>query len=255
MSKDTMLRDVEQVVNALLGDNPPPIILIGHSMGGAFAIHLAAENILPSVIALIAIDVVEGTAVESLVHMQTFLRNRPQTFNSIEQAIEWHLRSGHIRNLESARISVPKQVAQMDTSDTHSDSDKFKVPKSLCTVQESVISEEQLGDVSTIPTSTENAKSTNVSMKEKYTWRVDLSRTECFWKDWFKDISKKFVSCSVPKMLMLAGVDRLDKELTIGQMQGKFQFHVMSNCGHLIHEDIPDKVCYTNSDIEYVIIF
>jgi hypothetical protein len=29
-------------------------------MGGAFAIHLAAENILPSVIALIAIDVVEG---------------------------------------------------------------------------------------------------------------------------------------------------------------------------------------------------
>ena len=28
-------------------------------------------------------------------------------------------------------------------------------------------------------------------------------------------------------MLVLAGTDRLDKELTIAQMQGKFQFEVM----------------------------
>jgi hypothetical protein len=26
----------------------------------------------------------------------------------------------------------------------------------------------------------------------------------------------------VPKMLLLAGIDRLDKDLTVGQMQGEF---------------------------------
>ncbi|CAN8032604.1 unnamed protein product [Ixodes persulcatus] len=45
-----------------------------------------------------------------------------------------------------------------------------------------------------------------------------------------------------PKLLLLAGVDRLDKDLTIGQMQGKFQMQVLPQCGHAVHEDVPDKV-------------
>lgn len=40
---------------------------------------------------------------------------------------------------------------------------------------------------------------------------------------------------------MLAGLDRLDKELTVGQMQGKFQMQVFHQVGHAIHEDVPDK--------------
>jgi protein phosphatase methylesterase 1 len=39
---------------------------------------------------------------------------------------------------------------------------------------------------------------------------------------------------------MLAGVDRLDKELTVGQMQGKFQMQVFHQVGHAVHEDVPD---------------
>jgi protein phosphatase methylesterase 1 len=39
---------------------------------------------------------------------------------------------------------------------------------------------------------------------------------------------------------MLAGTDRLDKELTIGQMQGKFQLVVLPT-GHTIQEDDPKK--------------
>ena len=38
---------------------------------------------------------------------------------------------------------------------------------------------------------------------------------------WFQGLSQQFLSSSVPKMLLLAGVDRLDKDLTVGQMQGK----------------------------------
>mmetsp|Transcript_11780 Transcript_11780/g.30869 ORF Transcript_11780/g.30869 Transcript_11780/m.30869 type:complete len:85 (-) Transcript_11780:668-922(-) len=38
-------------------------------------------------------------------------------------------------------------------------------------------------------------------------------------------------------MLMLAGTDRLDKPLTIGQMQGKFQLVLLPMAGHAVHED------------------
>ena len=35
---------------------------------------------------------------------------------------------------------------------------------------------------------------------------------------------------------MLAGTDRLDKELMIGQMQGRFQMVVVPGVGHMLHE-------------------
>ena len=38
---------------------------------------------------------------------------------------------------------------------------------------------------------------------------------------WFVGLSQQFLASSVPKLLLLAGVDRLDKELTVGQMQGE----------------------------------
>jgi len=43
-------------------------------------------------------------------------------------------------------------------------------------------------------------------------------------------------------MLLLAGMDRLDTELTVGQMQGKFQLTVLPQAGHACHEDQPTKV-------------
>lgn len=38
---------------------------------------------------LVVIDVVEGTAMDALSSMQSFLRGRPQHFNSLQNAIEW----------------------------------------------------------------------------------------------------------------------------------------------------------------------
>ena len=43
-------------------------------------------------------------------------------------------------------------------------------------------------------------------------------------------------------MLVLAGVDRLDRDLTVGQMQGKFQMQVLPQAGHAVHEDVPEKL-------------
>jgi len=56
--------------------------------------------------------------------------------------------------------------------------------------------------------------------------------------EWFTNLSSDFLSVEAPKMLMLAGTDRLDKTLTIGQMQGKFQLEVLPQAGHVIQEDV-----------------
>ena len=58
-------------------------------MGGAIAIHATYNHLIDTVIGLIVIDVVEGTAVDALASMQSFLRSRPSSFKSIQDAISW----------------------------------------------------------------------------------------------------------------------------------------------------------------------
>ncbi|KAG9145909.1 hypothetical protein Leryth_019580 [Lithospermum erythrorhizon] len=57
----------------------------------------------------------------------------------------------------------------------------------------------------------------------------------------YEGLSDKFLSSPVPKILLLAGTDRLDRTLTIGQMQGKFQMVLVRHTGHAIQEDVPDE--------------
>lgn len=85
-------------------------MMIGHSMGGAICVHIASLDLVPSLIGIAVIDVVEGTAMEALASMQSFLRSRPQKFRTIQHAIEWCVRSGQIRNTDSARVSMPGQI-------------------------------------------------------------------------------------------------------------------------------------------------
>lgn len=106
------LSDVAKVLTALYPENAPPIMLVGHSMGGAICVHIAHSELIPSLIGCVVIDVVEGTAMEALASMQSFLRSRPQTFKSVQQAIEWSVRSGQIRNVASAKVSMPGQITK-----------------------------------------------------------------------------------------------------------------------------------------------
>jgi protein phosphatase methylesterase 1 len=43
-----------------------------------------------------------------------------------------------------------------------------------------------------------------------------------------------FLSLRLPKTLLLAGSERMDKELTVAHMQGKFKMLVIDNVGHVI---------------------
>jgi protein phosphatase methylesterase 1 len=75
-----------------------------------------------------------------------------------------------------------------------------------------------------------------------YAWRTNLHETAAWWHEWYKNLSKDFLALPkrTSKLLILASTDSLDKELMIGQMQGKFQFQVVDSAGHSVHEDQPE---------------
>ncbi|KAI1300542.1 carboxyl methyl esterase activity protein, partial [Mortierella claussenii] len=75
-----------------------------------------------------------------------------------------------------------------------------------------------------------------------YIWRADLAASEPYWREWVTGLTQKFLSARAGKLLVLAGTDRLDKDMTIAQMQGKFQLLVFTNSGHNVQEDEPERM-------------
>ncbi|KAL7754323.1 Protein phosphatase methylesterase 1 [Sorochytrium milnesiophthora] len=177
------------------GKLPSELVLAGHSV-----VH---DKLLPfgAVLGVAVLDVVEGTAVESLSSMRHYLAARPSSFASMDDAIRWSVETGTIRNRESARVSVPGQLVQR-------------------------------------------------SGTQRFFWRTNLWATEPQWQKWFQGLSAKFLACRAAKVLVLAGTDRLDKDLTIGQMQGKFQMVVLPACGHAVQED--DAVQTASTLLEFL---
>ncbi|KAF2799110.1 protein phosphatase methylesterase 1 [Melanomma pulvis-pyrius CBS 109.77] len=187
------LLDMLHLTQAKMGwKELPPIVLIGHSLGGAVVTDVANKGLLGNkLLGYAVLDVVEGSAMDALKHMQAYLATRPKTFSSLDAAIEWHIRSRTLRNPQSARASVPSLLLQ--------------------------------------------------NPEGRWAWKTDLSSTEAYWENWFSGMSSKFLGGKGAKLLLLAGTDRLDKELMIGQMQGKFQLQVFPAAGHFLHEDQPEK--------------
>lgn len=173
----------------------PPLVLIGHSLGGAIVTNLTTvygKLLAPTLIGYAVLDVVEGSALEALAHMKTYLAQRPSLFDSVDSAIHWHTRTRTIRSAESAEVSVPSLLTRTPSG--------------------------------------------------RFAWRTDLSATSPWWESWFAGMSSRFLGGRGAKLLVLAGTDRLDKELMIGQMQGKFQLEVIPEAGHFIQEDVPPRL-------------
>ncbi|KAG5931306.1 Protein with carboxyl methyl esterase activity [Claviceps sorghi] len=181
----------------------PSVILVGHSLGGAVVTHLAHLGTLgTSLLGYAVLDIVEGSAMDALKSMQTYLSTRPAGFSSVENAVDWHVRSRTIRNSVSARTSVPALLRRDE----------------------------------------------NVDASRPWRWRTNLGTTQAFWEGWFAGLSKKFLEAKGGKLLLLAGTDRLDTELTIGQMQGKYALQVFADAGHFIHEDLPEQTAISLCD-------
>lgn len=192
------------VMEEFISRNKPKstICLLGHSLGGAVITDYVTRfpQTTFNIMALVVVDIVEETAVQSLLQMAMFLNKRPKSFATYAQAIQWHLQSRMLRNEESARISVPDLL-----------------------------------------TSVQN---------RKLVWKASLQAMAPYWDTWFSGLSQKFLNCNfehtkLTKLLILSTNETLDKALTIGQMQGKFQLIVFNNsinAGHFLHEDIPHQV-------------
>ncbi|XP_075891448.1 protein phosphatase methylesterase 1-like [Nelusetta ayraudi] len=229
-STQTMSSDIANVIQACYGETPPPIVLIGHGVGGAIAVHTASNMLLPTTVGLVAIDVVEGSAMEALHSIQNFLKGRPKSFKSVDHAIEWSVKSGQIRNLESARVSMVGQIKRCEVDEADPLEQASPVPDVVVERNEEFYDQTYVNEK-------EHAASESV-----YKWRIDLSKSEKYWDGWFRGTSNLFLACNLPKLLLLAGIDRLDRDLTIGQMQGKFMMQVLPPCGHAVQEDKPEKV-------------
>src|SRR5690606_21290646 len=94
------------------------IILVGHSLGGAVVTDLAKTGRLgTSLLAYAVLDVVEGSAMDALQSMQTYLSTRPGGFASLQDGIDWHIRTRTIRNAVSARSSVPALLVLDEAAD------------------------------------------------------------------------------------------------------------------------------------------
>ena len=89
------------------------VYLLGHSMGGALAVHVASTGALPCVAGVIVIDVVEGSALDAHGYMKEFLAARPSSFSSVDAAIDWTLSSGTVKSRASASVSVSMHAVHM----------------------------------------------------------------------------------------------------------------------------------------------
>ncbi|CAM9838039.1 unnamed protein product [Ectocarpus sp. 4 AP-2014] len=177
------------------------LLLVGHSLGGSIAVRVAgaAEELrrrcggAAEIAGVVAVDVVEGTALSALDDMPEILRKIPRSFPSMEDAVQWHVKTGAVRNSASAHAVVPSRLKKDPARD---------------------------GQV---------------------VWRTDLRATERHWRDWFEGMSKAFLELPVPKLLIVAGMDRLDTELTAAHMQGRYQLKLVYGSGHSIQEDQPEE--------------
>ncbi|KAK4872086.1 hypothetical protein RN001_016210 [Aquatica leii] len=251
LSLDILASDIENIIRKIYGNESTSFILIGHSLGGAVVVE--AAKLIAGVVGVCVIDVVEGTALESLSSMQSILRGRPNSFNSVEQAIQWSFRSGQTHNIEAARISMPGQIKNSVTDElaaneawnegSSSNEIKNKISRLCDTKNSSTIEEEEEEPKESDAECSNGIAEMKVpTVVNKYTWRIDLKKTEPFWTGWFKGLSQKFLELQAPKVLLLANIHGLDTTLTVGQMQGKFQLQVLPRSGHAIHEDQPHQV-------------
>ncbi|KAH8201028.1 hypothetical protein TruAng_004801 [Truncatella angustata] len=143
----------------------PSIILVGHSLGGAVVTELAKSGELGnSLLGYAVLDVVEGSAIDALQSMQTYLSTRP---TGSQCGVGPHKCASTVNAFNQRRRSEAMEMENGSRKHTA-----------------------VLGEL----------------------------------------------------------VHRLDTELTIGQMQGKYNLQVFPEAGHFIHEDLPEKTAISLVD-------
>lgn len=94
LSLETLSQDLLDVIRMtqtqMIWPELPDLVFIGHSLGGAVVTNVAMSgNLGNAVLGYAVLDVVEGSAIDALQSMQSYLSTRPKNFPSISSGIEW----------------------------------------------------------------------------------------------------------------------------------------------------------------------
>lgn len=89
--------------------------MVGGKPERQVAVWLVEQKLLRSAVAVVVIDVVEGSATAALPQMIHFVRSRPVGFHSLDSAVRWCTRSGQTKNREvsPARHDTYRSIATL----------------------------------------------------------------------------------------------------------------------------------------------
>lgn len=276
LSLETLNRDLVFVVRETqtqMGwENLPDLVLVGHSLGGAVITDVARQGELGSkVLAYAVLDVVEGKPAFTSSHQANYKQRRTKILTA-------RTRIRHGRPPKHGNLSHDPPISlpihhfgnRMAVSDQATTPSTLIYLIKLSSTRSRTIRNKTSARVSVPSLLYEDPNSPDPT--KPWIWRTNLSATKPFWENWFVGLSRKFLDARGGKLLLLAGTDRLDKELMIGQMQGaytppsyssyllrlllklcwvddmlisisagKYQLQVLPEAGHFIQEDQPAK--------------
>ena len=69
-----------------------------------------------------------------------------------------------------------------------------------------------------------------------------MAKSRADWRGWFEGVDDAFLTFRGPRLLIAPGPDCLDATLLRAQMRGAYEFVVIPEAGHVLHEDAPDRV-------------
>lgn len=174
----------------------------------------AVHQIKPTPSGVIVLDVVEGTALDSLSHMSSILAQRPSSFSSIQEALSWWRSAPGTschntpHSAHSATLAIPPQLEMRRRRRRSDEIGAVRRKRIIQNIQSGGGGEEE-----------EEKEEEGEEEDLRYYWRTNLVASKPFWEGWYKGLSNLFLSARCGKLLILAGTDRLDKPLMIGQVR------------------------------------
>jgi len=118
---DIMSEDIEQIYEHFCTQNretkiTPPVVIIGHSMGGVLAINLATRSKIPKIKAIITIDCVEDAHKEYEKLQSEISSEKVTLFTSIESAVQWYKAENPNVSSKLAEVSMTPRLKKQNNA-------------------------------------------------------------------------------------------------------------------------------------------